>query len=267
MNPRLRLTLLGVFSAWLLVPIWRIALALPPFGGPTAGYGPAVNAIGPPLRHISNMVSAVNFDFRGIDTLGEEFMLLCAVTGAVVLLRGSRGEDLTEKAGMVPGRPVEWRAESTVLICRIFGPVTFLFGLYLALHATVTPGGGFQGGVVIASGLLLVYLGEGYETWRKLVRSKALDAIEGCGALLFALAGIWPMIGGAAYMQNVLPLGQFKDMLSGGLMVLENAGVGFAVTGGFAMLFLEFMEETRAPEPELEGPGANGAPAAAEDGR
>jgi multicomponent Na+:H+ antiporter subunit B len=213
------------------------------------------------------MVSAVNFDFRGFDTLGEEFMLLCAVTGAVVLLRGSRGESLTEKAGVVPGRPVERRSDSTVLISRLAGPVTLLFGLYVALHATVTPGGGFQGGVVIASGLLLVYLGEGYEAWRRLIRSKALDAIEGCGALLFALAGLWPMIGGRAYMQNVLPLGQFKDMLSGGLMVLENAGVGFAVTGGFAMLFLEFMEETRTPKSDLEDPGADAPPAPAKDKR
>ena len=252
MSPRVRLVLLGLFGACLLVPIWRIALALPPFGAPTGAYGPAINALGPPLRHVSNMVSAVNFDFRGFDTLGEEFMLLCAVTGAVVLLRGTRGEDLTEQAGIVPGRPLERRSESTVLICRLLGPVTLLFGVYMGLHAMVTPGGGFQGGVVIASGLLLVYLGEGYQNWRKLVRSKVLDAMEGGGALLFALAGIWPMLGGSAYMQNVLPLGQFKDMLSGGLMLVENAGVGCAVTGGFAMLFLEFMEETRAPKSEQE---------------
>ena len=248
----MRLRLLSLSTACLLVPIWRIATALPSFGSPVGAYGPAVNALGPPLRRVSNMVSAVNFDFRGFDTLGEEFMLLCAVTGTVVLLRGTRGEDLTEKAGAVPGRPMERRAEATVLICRILGPVTLVFGLYMALHATVTPGGGFQGGVVIASALLLVYLGEGYEAWRKLVRSRVLDAMEGGGALLFALAGLWPMLGGAAYMQNTLPLGRFKDMLSGGLMLVENAGVGVAVTGGFAMLFLEFMEETRAPRSERE---------------
>lgn len=252
MSPRLRVVLLCVFAACLVVPVWRIAAALPAFGAPTGAYGPTVNALGPPLRHISNMVSAVNFDFRGFDTLGEEFMLLCAVTGAVLLLRGTRGEDLSDKAGAIPGRAYERRSESTILVCRLLGPAILLFGIYMALHATVTPGGGFQGGVVAASGVLLVYLGEGYANWRKLTPSKVLDVMEGGGALLFALAGVWPMIAGAAYLQNTLPLGKFRDMLSGGLMLVENAGVGFAVAGGFSMLFLEFMEETRAPKAEEE---------------
>ncbi len=252
MSPRLRMALLAVAALILLLPIWKVARALPAFGEATAVYGPAVNALGPPMRHVSNMVSAVNFDFRGFDTLGEEFMLVCAVTGAVLLLRGTRGEDLTDKAGRLPGRALEPRADAVVLVCRIFGPATLLFGIYMALHATVTPGGGFQGGVVIASGVLLVYLGEGYESWRRLVRSKVLDAMEGGGAFLFAMAGLWPWLHGLPFMQNDLPLGKIKDMLSGGLMLVENLGVAFAVTGGFATLFLEFMEETRAPKSDAE---------------
>jgi multicomponent Na+:H+ antiporter subunit B len=77
-----------------------------------------------------------------------------------------------------------------------------------------------------------------------------MAAFEGGGALLFALAGLAPMATGAAFMQNVLPLGTFRDVFSGGLMVVVNAGVGFAVTGGFAMLFIEFLEETRALKSE-----------------
>jgi len=49
-------------------------------------------------------------------------------------------------------------------------------------------------------------------------------------------------------MANMLPYGKFSDMLSGGLMQVENAGVALAVTGGFCLLFLEFLEETRAPK-------------------
>jgi multicomponent Na+:H+ antiporter subunit B len=254
MSPRLRLIVVALFGACLLVPVWRVAAALPAFGAPTGAYGPAVDALGPRLRHVANMVSAVNFDFRGFDTLGEEFMLLCAVTGVVVLLRGARGENRTDRPAMALGRARERRAEAVMLLCRILGPAIVLFGLYLALHATVTPGGGFQGGVMIASGLLVVYLGEGYERWRRAVRSEVLDAVEGGGALLFALAGVWPLLRGAAYMQNVLPPGRFRHMLSGGLMLVENAGVCLAVAAGFTMLFLEFLEETRAPAPEREGP-------------
>jgi multicomponent Na+:H+ antiporter subunit B len=74
--------------------------------------------------------------------------------------------------------------------------------------------------------------------------------MEGGGSLLFLLCGLGPMATGAAFMTNLLPLGSIKDVFSGGLMVIENAGVGIAVIGGFAMLFLEFMEETRAPDAE-----------------
>lgn len=252
MNGRLRVALFGLAQLCLLPAIWKIAQALPPFGTPSEIYGRSVNALGPPLRHISNMVSAVNFDFRGLDTVGEEYMLLCAVTGTVMLLRGIRGEDRSAKAGRVPGRPVIARAESTILVARGFAPLILLFGLYMILHATVTPGGGFQGGVILASGLLLVYLGEGYAPWRRLAPSRLFAAMEGGGSLIFLMCGLGVMAAGGAFMENLLPLGDFKDVFSGGLMVVENAAVGLAVAGGFSMLFLEFMEETRATKAEDE---------------
>jgi multicomponent Na+:H+ antiporter subunit B len=252
MSTRLRLALFAVAQLCLLPAIWKIARALPPFGNPIEIYGRSIDTLGPPLRHISNMVSAVNFDFRGLDTVGEEFMLLCAVTGAVTLLRGIRGEDRGAKAERLPGRPLLDRAESTILVARVFAPLILLFGLYMVLHATVTPGGGFQGGVIIASGLLLVYLGEGYDAWRCLAPSRVFDAMEGGGSLLFLLCGLGPMAAGGVFMENLLPLGSIKDVFSGGLIVIENASVAIAVIGGFAMLFLEFMEETRAAETEDE---------------
>jgi multicomponent Na+:H+ antiporter subunit B len=49
-----------------------------------------------------------------------------------------------------------------------------------------------------------------------------------------------------------LPLGTLKDVFSGGLMLVENAGVALAVTGSFLLVFLEFLEETRTIKPEDE---------------
>jgi multicomponent Na+:H+ antiporter subunit B len=249
-RPRLVIAALGGLG--LLPAIWKIALAMPAFGEPTGAYGPVVNRLGPPLRHVSNMVGAVNFDFRGLDTLGEELMLVAAVTGTVLLLRGIRGEDLSARPATA-GLPVVKRAESTILVSRLLGPLVLLFGFYMAMHGMTTPGGGFQGGVALASGLLLLYVGDGYRAWRTLMRSPLLAAVEGGGALLFALAGFLPMVDGKAYMENVLPLGNIRDVFSGGLMLVENGGVALAVAGGFAMLFLEFLEETRAIDGEDRG--------------
>ncbi len=228
--------------------LWHVAVSMPPFGMPTEQYGATVNALLPAARRVTNMVAAVNFDVRGLDTVGEECMMVCAVTGAVVLLRGSRGEDLTSKAGRVSGRAVIIRADATVLICRIAATFTMLFGVYMVLHGTSTPGGGFQGGAIAGSSLILLYLGEGYPEWRSIVRSPALDAIEGGGAFLFVMAAAVPLMLGHAALENILPYGQPKDLFSGGLMVVANFAVGLSVAGSFGLLLLEFMEETRSPE-------------------
>jgi multicomponent Na+:H+ antiporter subunit B len=257
MSVRLRLVVLALALLALAPAVIHVALALPGFGSPTSPYGQAVNTLLPDLRHVTNMVAAVNFDVRGIDTLGEECMLLCAVTGATVLLRGTRGESGTERAGHVPGRPVIPRADATVLACRITATLTLMLGLYVALHGMTTPGGGFQGGVIIASSLLLLYLGEGYAVWRALVRGPVLALLEGGGALLYVLAAAAPLAQGRPALENILPLGTLKDLYSGGLMIVVNAAVGLSVTGSFGLLLLEFMEETRAPDhdsvPDEEG--------------
>ena len=251
MTPLVRNGLLALSALAILPGFVKLAGALPPFGEADNAYGDAVNALGPKLRHVSNMVSAINFDVRGFDTLGEEFMLLAAVAGTVLLLRGGRGEDMTAKAGRIPGRSLAHRSDAVVLICRIFGPFTAIFGLYVALHATATPGGGFQGGVILSSAALLIYLGEGYGRWRRLVRTPVLDALEGGGAALMVAGAVLPVAIGRTVLDNVLPLGTIKDMFSGGLMIVENLGVTLAVAGGFATVLLEFLEETRALKTEV----------------
>jgi multicomponent Na+:H+ antiporter subunit B len=248
MKTRWRIALLLLAAVMLAPAVWHVAFALPPFGVPIEQYGATVNQLLAGARHVTNMVAAVNFDVRGFDTLGEESMLVCAVTGAVVLLRGARGEDISERAGRIPGRAVASRSDATVLVCRIAATLTLLFGVYMVLHGTVTPGGGFQGGAIAGSSLMLLYLGEGYETWRRIVRSPILDLLEGGGAFIFAGAAALPLMLRHTLLENIAPLGQPKDLFSGGLMVIANFAVGPSVAGSFGLLLLEFMEETRCPE-------------------
>ncbi len=254
MSPRVRRTLFLVFCALTLPAVLHVAAHMPRFGDHPMPYGDLINAVGLAERHTTNMISAINFDYRGFDTLGEEFMLLCAVGGATVLLRGSRGETECDPQ-RVPGRPIIARADSTVLACRLFGAVIVLFGLYVLLHAMTTPGGGFQGGAIIATGLLCVFLGEGYAGWRRVAHSELFDALEGGGAALYALCGFASLLMGLPFLQNMLPFGQKGDLFSGGLMQFENAGVGAAVTGGFVILLIEFLEETREPVPDGDDEG------------
>jgi len=252
MSPAAR-RVIFLFALVIMAPAARlVAHSMPTFGAATSRYASTVNELAPRLRHVSNMVAAVNFDIRGFDTLAEETMLLCAVVGAVILLRGSRGERDSDKAGVLPGRADIARSDATTLVCRVGGTALLLFGAYVALHGTVTPGGGFQGGVIASSALLLLYLGEGYRCWRNLIHSAVLAAFEGVGALVFVLAAAWPLAQGHPALDNLLPLGKFKDLYSGGAIFLTNCAVGLAVTGSFGQLILEFLEETRSPEDESE---------------
>jgi multicomponent Na+:H+ antiporter subunit B len=226
--------------------------AMPEFGSGPRALGQAIAVAAPPMRHVQNLVSAVNFDFRSLDTIGEEFMLMCAVTGTVLLLRGGRGEGTTDRPSLALERPLVDRAESTALAGWIGAPLILVYAIYVVLHALVTPGGGFQGGAIAASGLSLAFVASGYHAWRRLARSPVLAALEAAGALLFIGSGLAVMGFGGAFMENRLPLGKAGDILSGGIMISENLGVGLAVSAAFLMLFLEFLEETRTPKPAEE---------------
>lgn len=255
MTIRGRVVLLILALLVLAAAAVEVILALPAFGDPLTRYGTTVNTLAPALRNVSNVVAAVMYDICGIDTLGEESMLICAVTAAVMLLRGRRGEDGGERAGRIRGRAQAERTDAMVLMSRLFATTLFLFGVYVVLHGTITPGGGFQGGVIAASSFILLYLEGGYAVWRRMLPSPVLVALEGFGALAFVLCAAVPLAFGYAALQNVLPLGVWRDLYSGGVIVIVNAAVGVAVLSSFGALLLEFMEETRAPKGRIDEDG------------
>lgn len=65
--------------------------------------------------------------------------------------------------------------------------------------------------------------------------------------LAFVVCGIAPLCLGGVFLQNIMPLGKFRDMFPGGLMHPANAAIAYAVIGGFALVFLELLEATREP--------------------
>ncbi|MGH2734518.1 MAG: hydrogen gas-evolving membrane-bound hydrogenase subunit E, partial [Actinomycetota bacterium] len=121
---------------------------LPSFGVYNGPYGDLIveRALGE--RHAYNLVAAVTFDYRGFDTLGEEFILFAAVIGVALLLRAHRDEQEEapedESDERQPPRP----SDASRLLGLALVPLTVLFGIYVVSHGHLSPGGGFQGGVV-----------------------------------------------------------------------------------------------------------------------
>jgi multicomponent Na+:H+ antiporter subunit B len=233
------------FAAFLVVGMW----GLEPFGVYAGPYGDVINASVVPERHATNSVTAINFDYRGFDTLGEEFILFAAVAGVMVLLREGRGESESSAPGGDFGRVRQPRSEAVRLAGVVMIALINLVGVYIVIHAQLTPGGGFQGGAIFGTASLLAYLASRYQTYRRILPKSMLDAAEAIGAGMYALIGIGTVVAGGAFLENILPLGSTRTLLSSGTIPLINLAVGLEVAAGFAMLFEEFLEETRAAHP------------------
>ncbi|MGA5036713.1 MnhB domain-containing protein [Streptomyces capoamus] len=233
---RLRLGLLAVGGAGLAALLVAGCLDLPDFGGSRHPYGDrAVRAS--LARHVANTIASVNFDQRAYDTLGEMSILFAAVLGCVVLLREARDERRARPEPAEVVRPVR-RYALLVL------PVALLTGLYVIAHGQLSPGGGFQGGVVAATGLHLLYLGADHgalERVRPLGFFETADSLAVCAYLVLGAAGV---LAGTAFLANtLLPYGTFDTLSSGGTVPLLNAAVGMEVASAVVVLLAHFLDQ------------------------
>jgi multicomponent Na+:H+ antiporter subunit B len=223
--------------------LWGLT-GLPDYGVYNGPYGDVLNRVAVAERSATNVVASVTFDYRGVDTMGEEFILFAAVIGVAILLRAQRDE--TEQPPDEDAADRDAPATSNavrVAGLALLGPVV-LFGLYVVTHGHLTPGGGFQGGVVLATGALLVYLSGEYVTLRRVSPEVLLDLAESAGAAGYVAVGLLGVLAGATFLANVLPLGQPGELFSAGTIPLINLAIGLEVAGGFVLLLFEFLEQT-----------------------
>lgn len=235
MSPRVRLGVFGVGAVGLgALLLWAIA-GLPDFGHYPGPYGTILNRVALPERHASNVVVSVVFDYRGFDTLGEELILFAAVLGVALVLRSSREEEA--KRVVDPIRSDAVRALGARLVVPFFA-----LGLFTVANGLVTPGGGFQGGVVAGVSLVLLYLAVDHRSFRALTPTPAVDFLEGLGAAAFVAMGIATLVTGSAFLHNFLPLDKIGLLTSGGSIGLLNWAAGLEVGAAFVLLFAEFLE-------------------------
>ncbi len=241
-----------VLAAGVLVTAALLTVAcldLPRFGGLWHPYGD--RAVSAALRQrTANTVSSVNFDQRAFDTLGEESILFAAVMGTLVLLRQVRGER------RLPPRPAPVAAAQR-RYALIALPVTLLIGLYVVAHGQLSPGGGFQGGVVIATSLHLLYIGADYRALERIRPVSLYELADAAGEAAYVLLGAAGLLAGAAYLANTLPHGTFNTLSSGGTVPLLNAAVGIEVGAGVIVLLASFLDQAVEIAEERSGQGAN----------
>jgi multicomponent Na+:H+ antiporter subunit B len=245
MSRRLRLALLasallgnGVLFAWAIA-------GLPRFGDYRGPYGLVLNRIVVPLRHTTNVVMGTTFDVRGIDTMGEEFILYASVIGVTLLLRDESGARRVER------RTRRLRSDAVRLVGVLMVGGGLLVGLWLVAFGYITPGGGFPGGVVLAGAILLLYLVGSHRDYGPFRNEHALDPFEAIGAGGYVVTGLAALVVGMQFLANLFGYGKTGTLLSAGSIGILNAAAGIAVTVAMLLLFAEFLETYVVPlEPE-----------------
>lgn len=127
-------------------------------------------------------------------------------------------------------------------------PFAIVFGIYIILFGTVSPGGGFQGGVMVASAAVLLYLGYGYNVAKNAINTETLRISEALGATLYVLFALCGLFLGANFCRNVFfDNGAVGDLISAGTITFMGYSVGFKVLTGVGFLLMLLMS-ILAPE-------------------
>jgi multicomponent Na+:H+ antiporter subunit B len=232
---RMLVCLIGVAGIAVLVVLTSVRM--PHFGGSDHPYRDrAVPAA--VQRQTANVVSAVNFDQRALDTLGEESILLASVVGAAVLLRPGKKER-EQQARPRPPRVLE----STKFAGYVLLPLTLILGVDVVAHGGITPGGGFQGGVVLVTGLHLAYVSGSFPALERIRPIAVFEQGEVLGAAGFVALGLVGLAATTAFLANTLPLGHMGALVSGGTVQLLSAAVGVEVASGVIVMLAQFFDQ------------------------
>ncbi len=180
-----------------------------------------------------NIVTSIVVLYRGFDTLGEVTVLFLAATGLGMVLAGLREKDEKKKKKTAPS--LIMRTETKLLF-----PMIILFGAYIFIHGHLTPGGGFPGGVVIASAFLLMFLS--HEKWEaKEKYTKITEALAGMTYVVIGLIGLYVA---GSFLENFLPKGVPGNLFSAGIIPLIYTAIGFKVGSELTGLLQNLRETT-----------------------
>ncbi len=188
-----------------------------------------------PDTGIPNVVTSVLASYRGFDTLGEVFVVFSACIGVLFIL----GVKPPEGSAYDPNISGLRHHLIPQVVGRLLIPFIVLFGLYVQFHGEYGPGGGFQAGALIASGVIMYALLEGEAAALSAVPQRVLMGLVIGGACLYGGVGLLCILLGGNFLEySVLS----ADPVSGqqlGILLIE-AGVGMAVCGALLSIFHAF---------------------------
>ncbi|MCH5344677.1 MAG: hypothetical protein J1E64_11610 [Acetatifactor sp.] len=214
--------------------LWTVS-ALPGYGNP---HEPENNIVAE--RYIEkglketgavNIVTGMILDYRAFDTFGESCVLFAASCCVLFLLRVDKDDDPHSAAvEEMNDRHYEPRNDAILQKAANFlVPLIIIFGIYVVLNGHLSPGGGFSGGAIIGSGLILYLTAYGFEKTQRFMNEKVVKALTVCALLFYCFAKSYSFYTGANHLESFISTGTPGDILSAGLIVYLNICVGIVV--------------------------------------
>lgn len=172
---------------------------------------------------VANAVTSVVAYFRGFDTLGEIAVLFVAALGIGLMLSSHCKAPHKEESNFILQKA-----------SKLLFPVIMLFGVYVMIYGHLSPGGGFQGGVIIASGVLLLLISDqNFEIPHSVI--SALETFAGISYVVIGLIGLLVL---DRFLGNFLPhdVSEMGMLLSGGIIPLVYIVVGIKVGSEMSLI-------------------------------
>lgn len=163
----------------------------------------------------ANIVTSIIANYRLLDTLGELTVLFIASSGLAFVLKGKKNI-----------KPFE--NESSFILktgVKLLFPLLFLLGIYIILFGHLTPGGGFQGGAVIATAILLKFLA--YRNYK--LNHTGLSILESLAGITFIVLGLISLYTDGSFLTNFLNNGTIGTLFSAGLVPIIYILIGIKV--------------------------------------
>jgi multicomponent Na+:H+ antiporter subunit B len=177
-----------------------------------------------------NVITGILLTYRAFDTLGEVAVLFMVAAGVGLVLSGKPS---TGASGAAAESKTESKSESKTpaseivrTATQILVPLIAIFAAYIIMNGHISAGGGFQGGAVIASAVLLLLLANPSQA----LSMALLSITESLAGVLFVLVGMAGLISAGGFLDNrVLPLGQYGAFVSAGAIPVLSVLLGVKV--------------------------------------
>ena len=193
-----------------------------------------------------SLVVGITMDYRAFDTFGGTLVLFTAAISVLMILGSSRAYK-PKTSGSLSGShapPHSLRHNDQILqgIASLSIPVILMMGCVIAVNAHLAPGGGFSGGAILSTALILAANAFGSERVHQFFSERTYIVTSSTALALFALSIGCKFFTGANHINSAIPKGTLGHIFSAGLILPLDICVGIISAGtlyGFYALFSE----------------------------